>query len=26
MNLMKIVQAKVKNDSGVDLEPEVHFI
>ncbi|MGB3221980.1 MAG: UDP-N-acetylmuramate dehydrogenase [Desulforhopalus sp.] len=26
MNLMKIVQAKVKNDSGVALEPEVHFI
>jgi UDP-N-acetylmuramate dehydrogenase len=26
MTLMKIVQAKVKSDSGVDLEPEVHFI
>jgi UDP-N-acetylmuramate dehydrogenase len=26
MNLMQIVQAKVKKDSGVDLEPEVHFI
>jgi UDP-N-acetylmuramate dehydrogenase len=26
LNLMKIVQAKVKNDSGVDLDPEVHFI
>jgi UDP-N-acetylmuramate dehydrogenase len=26
MNLMKIVQAKVKKDNGVDLEPEVHFI
>ena len=26
MNLMKMVQAKVKIDSGVDLEPEVHFI
>ncbi len=24
--LMKIVQAKVKIDSGIDLEPEVHFI
>jgi UDP-N-acetylmuramate dehydrogenase len=26
LNLMKIIQAKVKNDSGVELEPEVHFI
>jgi len=26
LNLMKMVQTKVKNDSGVDLEPEVHFI
>jgi UDP-N-acetylmuramate dehydrogenase len=26
MNLMKVIQAKVKLDSGVDLEPEVHFI
>ena len=26
LNLMKKVQAKVKNDSGVHLEPEVHFI
>ena len=26
LNLMKMVQAKVKNDSGVYLEPEVHFI
>lgn len=26
LNLMKVVQAKVKNDSGVYLEPEVHFI
>lgn len=26
VHLMHIVRAKVKNDSGVDLEPEVHFI
>ena len=26
LNLMQLVQAKVKIDSGVDLEPEVHFI
>ena len=26
LNLMKMVQAKVKIDSGVYLEPEVHFI
>ena len=26
LSLMKLVQAKVKNDSGIDLEPEVHFI
>jgi UDP-N-acetylmuramate dehydrogenase len=26
LNLMKMVQIKVKIDSGVDLEPEVHFI
>ncbi len=26
LKLMKIIQAKVKQDSGVDLEPEVHFI
>ena len=26
LNLMRLVQAKVKFDSGVDLEPEVHFI
>ncbi len=26
LNLMKLVQAKVKRDHGVDLEPEVHFI
>jgi UDP-N-acetylmuramate dehydrogenase len=26
LNLMRLVQAKVKIDSGVDLEPEVHFI
>ncbi len=26
LNLMKIVQSKVKIDSGVELEPEVHFI
>jgi UDP-N-acetylmuramate dehydrogenase len=26
LGLMEIVQAKVKIDSGIDLEPEVHFI
>jgi UDP-N-acetylmuramate dehydrogenase len=26
LNLMKIVQTQVKNDSGVTLQPEVHFI
>ncbi len=26
LSLMQLVQAKVKIDSGVDLEPEVHFI
>lgn len=26
VHLMHVVRAKVKNDSGVDLEPEVHFI
>lgn len=26
LNLMKMVQTKVKVDSGVDLKPEVHFI
>jgi len=26
LNLMKLIQAKVKQDSGVQLEPEVHFI
>ncbi len=26
LNLMEMVQAKVKIDSGVDLEPEVHFL
>jgi len=26
LNLMRIVQTKVKNDSGIELEPEVHFI
>ncbi|MGB3211872.1 MAG: UDP-N-acetylmuramate dehydrogenase [Desulforhopalus sp.] len=26
LNLMKMVQVKVKLDSGIDLEPEVHFI
>jgi len=26
LNLMKLVQTKVKRDHGVDLEPEVHFI
>ncbi len=26
LNLMKIVQARVKTDSGADLEPEIHFI
>jgi UDP-N-acetylmuramate dehydrogenase len=26
LNLMKLVQARVKVDSGVSLEPEVHLI
>ncbi len=26
LNLMKLVQSKVKNDSGVDLQPEVHIL